>query len=108
VEAGVANGDTVDRIAKDVNLYLRDRGRAEMIAHTESARVLSIASASQYRAAGIRYWDWVVSSGACELCLRKESQNPHPMSDRDLPPGHPRCRCAMAPVADPDLTPTTE
>lgn len=103
VEAGVANGDTIDMMAKAINGFLRDPGRAEMIAHTESARTLSIASASQYRAAGVQWWDWVVSAGACPTCLDKEAQNPHPMSDRDLPPGHPRCRCAMAPVAPADL-----
>lgn len=95
---GVANGDPVDRVARDLDDYLGDSKRAELIAHTETARMATLGSQAAYREAGVTQWNLVVSAGACPICLDIAANNPHRMGSRNEPPIHPRCRCAMAPV----------
>jgi SPP1 gp7 family putative phage head morphogenesis protein len=100
IESGVAAGGSVDSIARDVNRVLSDPARAELIAHTESARMLSAASMGQYQSMGVTEWELMTSAGACPICLDIAANNPHPVKDTtDTPPVHPRCRCAAAPVA---------
>ena len=94
---GMLNGDSVDTIGRALREIVDDPDHAEMIAHTESARLQSQASLAQYADEGIRLWDWLVSDGACPRCLDQESRNPHGLSD-EAPPGHPRCRCSVSPV----------
>jgi phage portal protein BeeE len=96
IERAVEAGHTVDQLAKDLDAYLSDPARAEMVAHTEIARMATNASLRVYRAYGLTQWDWVVSAGACPSCLDEASRNPHGMGDTQ-PPGHPRCRCAASP-----------
>jgi hypothetical protein len=100
IEAGVSAGDSVDRIARDLFGVLGDPDRAELIAHTESARMLTKASMTTYQDMGVKQFDLLISAGACPLCISVATDNPHPLSDRaSAPPLHPRCRCAAAPVA---------
>lgn len=103
---GVADGASVDRLARQINNYLDDPTRAQMIAHTESARMLSLGSRAAYMDAGVTQWDWVVSDGVCPRCLARAESNPHGM-DEAMPPGHPYCRCAAAPRASSILNPLT-
>jgi SPP1 gp7 family putative phage head morphogenesis protein len=95
---GVANGTTVDRLARDIDDYLGDSKRAELIAHTETARMATLGSEAAYRDAGVSQWNLVISAGACPVCIGIAANNPHRVGDRNQPPVHPRCRCAMAPV----------
>ena len=97
IESGVESGDSVYAITRDINVYLDDYDRAEMIAHTETARMVSLATEQQYRLANIPMWDWVISAGACPRCTDEAESSPHPLG-YPTPPGHPRCRCSMAPV----------
>lgn len=96
IEAGVEGGDSVDAMARELEDVLGDYGRAEMIAHTESARMVSLATERQYRLDGVPMWDWVISAGACPRCTDEFESSPHPVG-YPTPPGHPRCRCSMAP-----------
>lgn len=96
LEAAVGRGATVDETAKAIDVFLGDPSRAEMIAHTEIARLATNSSLAVYRAYGATQWDWVVSAGACPFCLNEASKNPRNMGD-PTPPGHPRCRCAASP-----------
>jgi hypothetical protein len=95
IEQGVAAGDSVDGITTSLGDVVT--ARAEMIAQTESARLLTNAAMNQYRDMGIRYWDLVTSAGACAQCLSIASANPHPVGDGNEPPVHPYCRCAASP-----------
>jgi SPP1 gp7 family putative phage head morphogenesis protein len=96
IEGGVESGDSVDAMAKGIEDILGDYGRAEMIAHTESARMVSLATERQYRLDGVPMWDWVISAGACPTCTDEAESSPHPLG-YPIPPGHPRCRCSMSP-----------
>lgn len=94
---GVNAGDPVDDIAQALTKILGDPKRAELIAHTESARMLNQSAMYQYKAAGITQWDLVISAGACPTCSALAAANPHDVTDARTPPIHPRCRCAASP-----------
>ena len=96
---GLLNGDSVDTVASslsDVGLW---GDRAEMVAHTETARAQSAASQMTYQANGIEQWNWLLSDGACEECEGIAEQNPQDVNSGEYPPAHPRCRCAASPIA---------
>ena len=99
IAAGVAAGDSVDSIASGLGAYVADPDRAEMIAHTETARAMTAATLDTYAANGVGQWDWLLSPDACPECEEQRDANPHRPGD-EQPPLHPRCRCAIAPVAD--------
>ncbi|BCT75552.1 hypothetical protein SCMU_13940 [Sinomonas cyclohexanicum] len=99
VEDAVTRGLTVDSTANLIDAFLGDAARAELIAHTEIARLATAAGMAAYRSYGVTQWDWVVSAGACPVCLDGASRNPYPMSEQGLIPAHPRCRCAASPHA---------
>lgn len=94
---GVNNGDPSDVIGGMLDDVLGDPLRSELIAHTETARMLTNAAMDQYRLFGVKQWDLVTSAGACPTCLSLEDQNPHDVGDGKQPPVHPRCRCAASP-----------
>lgn len=94
---GLTAGSTIDDVAAGVTDVIGDPTRAEMIAHTETARMLTDASLATYGANGVAQWDWVISAGACTRCLAGEAGNPYPVAEGGLIPAHPHCRCAAAP-----------
>jgi hypothetical protein len=95
---GVNAGDPSDSIGRAISDVLGDPARAELISHTETARMLTDAAMGQYNALGVTQWDLVTSAGVCDQCRDIEFANPHPVSDTsDTPPVHPRCRCAASP-----------
>ena len=97
---GLASGDSVDSLARNVSDIVSDPGRAEMIAHTEMARAATLATLDTYAVNGVGQWDWVVSDDPCPECADQEADNPHQLDDKDQPPLHPRCRCAVSPVVE--------
>lgn len=94
---GVNAGDSVDDIGRALTKIIGDPKRAELIAHTESARMLNQSAMYQYKAAGVTQWDLVISAGACPTCSTIAAANPHDVTDAQQPPIHPRCRCAASP-----------
>jgi SPP1 gp7 family putative phage head morphogenesis protein len=105
IEDGVQSGEAVDTMAHDIDAFLGDYDRAEMIAITETNRMVTLATEQQYRLANIPMFDWVISAGACPICSDKAASSPHPLG-AETPPGHPYCRCAMSPVFNvPSTTP---
>lgn len=94
---GLQAGSTIDDIGGGLADVIGDPGRAEMIAHTETARMLTASSLNNYAANGITQWDWVISAGACPVCINGEARSPYPTGEAGLIPAHPRCRCAAAP-----------
>ncbi|WP_369043502.1 phage portal protein [Streptomyces sp. Midd1] len=103
--AGTARGDSADTIARSISGVLSNPARAEMIATTELARAISAASVSTYRLNGIQFVEWMTAADerVCPLCYanadggarRLETEFP---SGVYMPPAHPYCRCALAPV----------
>lgn len=94
---GVNAGDPSDVIGGMLDDVLGDPLRAELISHTETARMLTNAAMDQYALFGVKQWDLVTSAGACPTCQSLEDQNPHDVGDGKQPPVHPRCRCAASP-----------
>lgn len=104
---GLTRGDSIDTIAGSLEGIVGDPSRAEMIAHTETARATTVATLATYDANGIGLWDWVLSDGACPECEDAAANGPYPVHDSgDQPPKHPRCRCAASPRADSVSSPT--
>lgn len=96
LEQGVREGWSVQHIATDITAVLDDPDRAALIAVTEVNRAMTQASVGMYRDNGLRQWDLLIAPGACPHCTAVAAANPHPLSDVvDMPPLHPRCRCAV-------------
>lgn len=96
------NGDSVDTLARDLRDILDDASRARLVAVTEIARAVSVASLDSYRANGVPGKEWLIASGACAICQDNADAGVIPLdasfpSGDDSPPGHPTCRCAPAP-----------
>jgi len=97
--AGAASGDSVDTIARALRAALGNR--AEMVAHTELARAMSVASLDTYRANGIAGKSWITWN-PCPVCEQNEAAGVIPMDTAfpggvQAPPQHPRCRCSLVP-----------
>lgn len=75
--------------------------RAEIVARTETARAMTVASLDEYHQAGVTGQVWLLSDGACELCEENDDAGVIPIDD-DFPNGdvpvHPNCVCAIAPA----------
>jgi SPP1 gp7 family putative phage head morphogenesis protein len=97
ISEGIAAGDGPDSIARNLSGLVSDSSQAYSIADTEMARAMSQVSADFYGANGVEQWDLLVESDACETCTGVAGDNPHAL-DEELPPYHPRCRCAMSPI----------
>lgn len=98
---GLLNGDSAESMGRALRAYITDPDRAELIAVTESARIVETASMATYSDNGVREWDWLVSDGACPRCLDEEAKNPHPVSETSTIPLHPRCLPGTARVVVP-------
>lgn len=95
---GLADGKSIDQIAADMHGIVTDPQRAWLIADTEVNRAVSTATLTTYADHEVAEWDLLVSPGACPVCVAAAAANPHPVTDTEIPPLHPRCRCALAPV----------
>ncbi|WP_181871646.1 phage minor head protein [Sphaerisporangium album] len=103
----VDEGWSADRLADEIRGMLRRPDRAEMIATTEIARVVSTASLERYRDAGIEFveWDTAYDERVCPVCQENEEAGPVRIGqvfpgDAFAPPQHPWCRCAPQPVLE--------
>jgi len=99
IAAGLQAGDPTSKVAQGIrDLVDGSSWRADLIAHTETARAMTAAAMDVYNVNGIDEWDLLTTEGACEECIAIADQNPHPVSDdEDAPPVHGYCRCASAP-----------
>jgi SPP1 gp7 family putative phage head morphogenesis protein len=104
---GIKQGLSIDQMAKglreltDEGGSMLGRGRADIIANTESTRAIIAGTVDQYTANGVGMWSLVTADDPDEICASIAQGNPYPMSDtNDQPPVHPYCRCAMAPEVD--------
>lgn len=82
--------------------------RAALIAHTEIARINSMASLQSYIGARDELdldikKEWLLGEHPCEICQANNEQGAIPLDDEfesgdDAPPAHPNCECAVSPV----------
>jgi|SRR5665213_1375549 len=95
LEQALAGGWSGPETAKALDALLHDPKRAYTIAVTEINRAMSLASLSVYTENGYD-WDLLTMPNACKVCLDIAKQNPHPVTDKRIPPEHTLCRCAPA------------
>jgi len=100
LERGLAP-DTIGRMLGDV---LEDPRWASLVAETEVARAISVASQDRYLSIGVTANSWMTAADqrVCQGCRDNEAEGPVSVgqsfpSGVSGPPGHPRCRCALAP-----------
>ena len=86
---------------------------AERLLRTEGARVAAHARAASFERAGYTHFKWVPRGNPCKHCLEKVQQSaaePFELKGAeargDMPPLHPYCYCATAPVEPDENIPT--
>jgi len=80
--------------------------RADMIARTETADALEQAFMDRSEAMGVTGKEWIATGGCCDICADCAAQGIvaidfdyiHDGPDPKRPPGHPNCKCALAPA----------
>lgn len=102
----VARGEGVEQAGRRIEDLLGDRERARLIAQTEIARAMTVATLDSYADYGIPEVRFLLSAGACPKCRENAAAGAIPITQdfpNGYPPVHPRCVCAVAPVVSPDL-----
>jgi SPP1 gp7 family putative phage head morphogenesis protein len=101
---------SVQSLADQLRDVLDNPGRAELVAQTEIARAQSSAALREYAESAVERVEWSTAEDAkvCPRCDADEAAGPVPIhtafpSGNLMPPGHPRCRCALIPAALPAL-----
>ena len=97
---------SVQSLADELRSVLDNPARAELVAQAEIARAQSAAAMRQYAESGVREGEWSTAEDAkvCPRCDEAEAAGPVPLGalfpgvEVPMPPGHPRCRCALIPV----------
>ena len=109
LSTSLSRGDTAKETAKAIDAIIADPQHALVIARTEMARAMSVASREQYQNAGVEQVEWLVAEG-CADCQENADASPIPLGDEfptgdTEPPAHPNCMCAIAPVFDDSALP---
>lgn len=106
---GLERGDSVDKIATALTAVVDDPKWAKLTAWTETNRAISAATMAEYLEDGLTAHEWMTAfdKRVCLPCKANEAAGPVKIGERFPsgqlhPPGHPRCRCALAPVIDVD------
>ena len=103
---GITNERTVKQISKDIRDQVDTIGktRADMIARTETMKAVNVGVKDKYRSAGIEVVRWLATiqpGRTCEECKALNGKL-FPIDKTPPIPKHPRCRCTLSPVPDPD------
>lgn len=107
-----AKGQSVDALAKRLAEFSDNKTWAYVTAQTELARAISAATMDTYIENDVEKHEWSISGPdpkdrvrVCEVCIGNAAVGPikvgakFPSGDK-MPPGHPRCRCALIPWID--------
>ena len=103
---GITTEQTVKQISKDIRDQVDTIGkpRADMIARTETMKAVNVGVKDKYRSAGIEVVRWLATiqpGRTCEECKALNGKL-FPIDKMPPIPKHPRCRCTLSPVPDPD------
>ena len=98
ISDGLANGDSVEAVAREALDDLGSLSRAETVVNTEYATSMTEANVTTYNEAGIEEVEWLAEDDACPECEANAAESPYPLDGGAEPPEHPNCRCALAPV----------
>jgi SPP1 gp7 family putative phage head morphogenesis protein len=107
ISEGIVKGDSMDTMARGMLEKAGiTRGRAKMIARTETIIAYNQASINQYKKVGITQWRWIAAydERTCPVCSAKDGKI---FDIGDIQPGeiHPNCRCGQQPYIDEETTP---
>jgi SPP1 gp7 family putative phage head morphogenesis protein len=101
---GITGGLAPDTIARGLGDVLEDAKWASMVAETETSRAINAATQGRYLDAGVTANTWMTAADqrVCPACMENEDAGAVSIgqsfpSGASGPPGHPRCRCALAP-----------
>lgn len=101
---GLERGLAPETIARGLGDVLEDPRWASLVAETEVSRAISVASQDRYLSIGVTANTWMTAADqrVCPACRDNEAEGPVSVgqsfpSGVSGPPGHPRCRCALAP-----------
>lgn len=104
---GLNQGLAPATIARNLDGVLEDSKWASLVAETETARAVTVATQDRYLSIGVTANTWMTAADqrVCPACRDNESAGAVAIgqsfpSGSSGPPGHPRCRCALAPVVD--------
>jgi len=108
ISQGIENKRGIPGLARDIRGTFGDMSkyRSELIARTETANALSTASLDSMKDMGIDGKEWVTAGDNDvdeEVCEPNGAQGVIPVgepfqSGHMAPPGHPDCRCTIAPA----------
>lgn len=94
-------GANMKETAKMIDAIINDPEAAIMIARTETARAVSIATRDSYERSNVEQVEWLAGDG-CDICEENADASPigigdtFPSGDSE-PPAHPNCECALSP-----------
>lgn len=101
---GITGGLAPDTIARGLDEVLADSRWASLVAETEVSRAINAATQGRYLNAGVTANTWMTAADqrVCPACAENEDAGAVSIgqsfpSGASGPPGHPRCRCALAP-----------
>lgn len=101
---GLELGKSPDEIGRAVRGLVSDPKAAYRIAVTETNRAVSAATLDSYRGMGLATKQWMSAfdQRVCKICAKNAKQGEIELDERFesgelAPPGHPHCRCALAP-----------
>lgn len=102
---GVLNGWGMDKIAYAIKKGINGNGsmgivRAKMIARTEIINAYNVGAKKRYEQAGLTekemVWITTFDERTCETCAGYDGMTI--ARTGEIPPAHPNCRCAIAPL----------
>lgn len=103
VSKAIDEGQGISGLSKTIRDEIMDMSkyRSQMIARTETANALQVASLDTAKKMGATHKEWVAEPDACEICLSNDAEGPIPVSQAfrsgDMnPASHPNCRCGLA------------
>lgn len=101
---GLEKGYSPSKVAQMIDAIIDDPQHALVIARTETARAMSVATRDTYQSNNVEMVEWLVADG-CDDCQENADASPigindvFPTGDTE-PPAHPNCMCAIAPYFD--------
>jgi hypothetical protein len=107
IAGGIADGSNTRDVAEALAGVLDDPAWSEVVARTETTRVMVAGAFDTYLDAGVA-WVSVLSAedtGVCNLCSENEEAGAVPLWDQPpngWPPTHPNCRCTVLPASGPN------
>ena len=106
IAQALVDGDSPDTLAHNIEDMLNVPRRARMIAQTELARAVTVATLDTYNETGVERKEWLVAPDerVCSVCRAAEAEGAIPLTqafistNKDGPPAHPHCRCVALPA----------